>query len=69
MSKPIRPLLGGLCEVGGVREGVIPKIMVIGFITGEDGLDIGPRRRSRTAERRGGYHADDEVASVGKSRT
>jgi hypothetical protein len=68
MRRLIRPLLEGPCDVGGVREGVIPKMTVIGFITGEDGLDIGPRRRSRTAERSGGYHADDEGASVGKSR-
>lgn len=51
-----------------MRDGVIPNIIVIGFPTGDEGLDMGPRRLSRTAERRGGYHAEDTGARVGKSR-
>lgn len=54
--------------VGGVRGGVIPNIMVVGFPTGDEGLETGPRRLSRTAERRVGYHEEDVGARVGKSR-
>lgn len=53
----------------GVSDGVIPNIIVVGFPTGDEGLDTGPRRRSRTAERRVGYQEEDVGARVGKSRT
>lgn len=47
----------------------MPKTMTIGLDTGDEGRDIGPRRRCRTAERRGGYHVDEVAANVWKSRT
>jgi hypothetical protein len=37
-------------DTGGVMDGVIPKTMVMGLMMGADGRDIGPIRRSRTAD-------------------
>jgi len=53
----------------GAMGGVMPKMIVIGLLTGEDGREIGPMRRWRTAESRCGYHVEEADARVGKSRT
>lgn len=64
-------LLLGAWPVGmeGIRDGDMPKTMVMGCVIGEDAREMGPRRRWRTAERSGGYHVEDVAARVPKSRT
>jgi len=52
----------------GVIGGAIPNTIVVGFGTGEAGLEYGPLLRSRTAASRSGYHEGEEGASIGKSR-
>lgn len=60
---------GGLEEALGNKGGVIPKMIVIGRDMADVGLEMGPLRRERTAERSGGYQISAEAARVGKSRT
>ena len=60
---------GGTRTSGGVIGGVIPNMIVIGLHIGDEGDDIGPRLRWRTAVRRGRYQVDEVGANVGKSRT
>lgn len=54
--------------IEGIRDGDMPKTMVMGFVIGEDDREMGPLRRSRTADRRGGYQVEDVGARVEKSR-
>lgn len=53
----------------GTIGGVTPNMMVVGLCTGEFWRGNGPCLRERTADSNAGYHADEEAASVAKSRT
>jgi hypothetical protein len=46
----------------------MPNMMVIGLGIGDIGRDNGPCRRWRIADSSGGYHVEEDGASVGKSR-
>ena len=46
----------------------MPKMIVVGLWTGELWRGNGPCLRARTAESSAGYQADEEAASVAKSR-
>lgn len=59
---------GGPEEAAGTKDGVMPKMIVMGHATAEEGLEIGPLRLERTADSNGGYQISADAARVGKSR-